>query len=213
MMKYPSNSERARNNNTNVQEGPRTESENTGVKKRTPNALESFVDRIFNLNPTEIISHTVNDIVAPAIVNTIYDTVEDVLFSITGIPSNRVRTRNAANSGYKASRMTNYNECFAGRKADAAKATDRVDKSYPFTNIDISSRVRAYEIAQALHETLEQQEYVSVADVYMAAGLPFEHTDENYGWYSLYPVDTMVVRTADGFTLRFMRLQNLSGKD
>ena len=71
------------------------------------------------------------------------------------------------------------------------------------SSVIVDDRADAEEILRTMDDICEVYDFVSVADLYDISGLDTKPTDNNYGWTKTGVRDARIVRTMDGYLLKF----------
>ena len=105
-------------------------------------------------------------------------------------------------SGSNGSRVfISYNDYYDRqdrRKGDNAQRRPRANDI--FEPLCFTVREDAEEVLDSLVEMIQEYDMAAVSDLYSLAGLPSDHTKEQYGWYNL--AEAKIEPTREGYLLR-----------
>lgn len=144
------------------------------------------------------------DTIIPAIKNLIYDmTVGSIEMSLFGTNSTTRKRQNGNNKS-----VVSYQGYYGnGKRVDQRPSSRGQNRS--IDDISFSSRGEAEDVLSLLIEQIEQYGQATVADLYDAAKLGSEFTDNDWGWTNLS--NARVNRTRDGYVIVLPRPVSLKG--
>lgn len=189
---YPSNSHKAREQETPALPEKRVDKVITGgVKKAKKGVLNTALKLFIAEDVTDVKSHIVHNIVIPTLKRMASDAFDYFLNGETG-------KRRPTTKSY-----TNYSGSY---RSDDRDRHERyvVRDAYEIDDIVLDSRGDAEMVLDELCELIERYGKATVADLYDAIGTTAQHTDYNYGWTSLRTAS--IVRVRDGYLLKFPRI-------
>lgn len=141
----------------------------------------SKVLKLFIAEDTSTMKERIRDeVIIPAVKGLISDTLDSVLYGVTG--SKRSRTLGSS-AGTVA-----YNSIYNGIKNSKSqtKASETVARNvYELKTIEFESRGDAEAVIESLCDLIDRYKEVSVADYYDLVGVTGKFTDNKYGWTNL----------------------------
>lgn len=175
----------------------------TGAKKVERPATKRFFDFLFAENPKDMSKKVVNDVVVPqgksmfrAMVLTYLD---GMLFGGGAPPANIVAGTVLRGGITNYSAASTNNSMLMARQANASPQRS----SGNYQDLLLPTQDFAEKLLAVLFDSLNQYRRVAVAELYEAAGITSEISDEAYGWTSLD--GARISRRADGFLLELPR--------
>lgn len=155
---------------------------NTPVKTEKKSPAKKFFENFISDDINSIKEHLVNDIVIPAVKDTIVDTIENFTSMLFyGTDSKRVRGRRSG--GY--SERTNYNVISYKGRSEDRDYTPRMRSMIDIDDVIFNSRAEALDVLSALRDDLDKYGMVSVMNFKEMIGLKTNFTEDKYGWYDL----------------------------
>ena len=203
---YPSNSNKSK-------ETQKTEEKHITpvVRGKVQVKKESIGHKMADTFLAESIQNTgkymVNDVLIPAVVDTIVDALTSgISMLFKGSPTSRRSTygRSGRSTDYTSFSRVKDN----GRETRPTFTRDR----HGLLDIVMESRGDAIEVRTSLMDIMDKYQVVSVFDYYemCGAGNQAEYTDRKYGWYGPWNEnDLQITRDRDGFRIRMPRVEVL----
>ena len=193
MDQYPNNSDNYRDmKHADVQTQKKVERVANGdVQRKKRSSLKELTDGFIQEEVATVRSSLWNDVLIPAAKKTIYDMItsglEMFFYGGTGVPKRNKMDRASWRDGWHDS---------------GTKSVERVksDYGYSFDDVIFQNRGDAERVLEVLFEIIDQYKAVSVADLYSAAGVTGNYTDQNYGWEDIR--GAKIVRFSDGYLLK-----------
>lgn len=189
MEDYKTNSHKSKDQSKEIGAKKRVEKVVTGnaqtIKK---SGIRKFSDIFVADDLSNIGSYILNDIVVPAVKNTIYDTVTNGLRMF-------LRTDDIAHhsGGPRASKIS-YTR-FYDRPEDRRSSEEYRNKGrFDYEDILFPSRADAEMVLTQMDEMLERYPTVTVLDMYDAAGITAPYTADKYGWTDIHTAKVVPVR-------------------
>lgn len=167
------------------------------VKVRKKSEMRKFADAFITEDFKSIKDYVLNDILLPAIKNTVADTITNgvrmALFGETGTRKTGNGTRISYNS-------------YSSRDNSSAQRT-RNRSVYDYGDIILATKGEAEHVLDGLLDLLNSYNIVSVADLYQLVDIQPNATDFDYGWTNLDSADT--ARVSEGYIVRLPKAQPL----
>ena len=205
---YPSNEESPKKRKPSKPAKPRLESVVSGTatvrKKGFWRKLSDGADL------KGVIEYIWWEIAVPSIKSTASDMVSNG-FDRAIFGGSDYRSRNRSRNRRSFSERTTYEKMYSRRDRDRDRDSRRDERSmsrrgrmnHDFQEIVLGSRAEAEDIIDQLRERIEEFDVATVMDLYDAAGVTSDFTDERWGWTDLQ--DARVDRVRDGFLLDMPR--------
>lgn len=171
---------------TTAQDKPKVEPVLANPAKVKKSGIRKLKGNIISEDARNVKSYLLQDVIIPAIKNTIEDVV------IKGI---RVALRGESGARDKRSPVeyVSYNKVGdRGYRRPVAEARPRLATSY--ADIEIETRGEAEAVLRSLRDQLETYGLVSVADLCEMVRIRSEYTDHKYGWTNLDSARVEAVR-------------------
>lgn len=183
------------------------------VTKRKKGLMERLVTGVLGPDGLPSIGSYLNEeIVVPAVKNIIVDAVTSgINMAIFG----DTKQRNGQSQGSRATRgeykpKTNYTSQYTSHQP-APRSDNRIRGiKHSVDEYIIEDRMNATSVLTSLQEHADYYDTVAVADYYDLIGVPYEHTDINYGWTFDAIVKATVVPVRGGYVLRFPAVEVIS---
>ncbi len=156
----------------------------------------SKVIKLFIVDDASTMKERLRDeVIIPAIKNVIAESIDSILFGVTGSKQRKITGSSAGMVAYN----TIYNGIKNGTKQ--TKASESVDGRmvYDIKLIEFNNRRDAEVVIDCLCEMIDTYNVVSVADYYDLVGVTGKYTDNKYGWTSLQ--NATINRSCGVFTL------------
>lgn len=178
---------------------------NVTVKKESVG--HKFADTFLAETVQNTGKYMINEVVIPAIVDTIVDALTSgISMLFKGSPTS---TRRKSSNG-----RTNYSSFSRGGGSSSDRERDRDERRfsrdrYGLLDIIFDTRGDALEVRDCLYEVMDKYHVVSVSDYYelSKAGDQATYTDRKNGWYELG--DMQITRDRDGFRIKMPRVESL----
>lgn len=188
-----------------------TNNPNSSIKPIATNATvvkngsetKKFGKRFFSEDAKTVGSHVLDSVVIPSLQKLISDAVKGAIdWLIYG--SKGSRTQNGPGNisygnYYTRSGVVNSTPVYTSPMLTAKPTL------YAVNDICIPDRGQAEEILLRLREAINVYGMVSVREFYELAGVPFNFTDQKWGWFDLKMAD--IIRGDNGFYIRFPKVQ------
>lgn len=169
------------------------------VKKKGP--VKRFFSQIFADDVEDIKTSIVMDTLLPAIRDMIFDAVMGGLsIALFGDTYRSSKYR-------KGSNHIDYGKISTGIKHTVNRTiSQRSELSSSMDDLIFEYREDAVSVLDGIMDQMEQYESVSVADVYILAGIPSTITDNNYGWDNPGDLSKIkIVRIGGAWSLKLPR--------
>lgn len=192
MSEFPPNSQMAKSTEQPRQKrAPVTSAE---ARERKRGLGRQFKETFFSGSGRDAASFMINDVVVPAIRDTLHDALQAGLERV--IYGERASGRRPRFGGAPPTTQNNYGQVNyphtpyqSMSKPTAAAPTRMVTRSararQSFNELIIPSRQEATDVIDMLHEIMSQYGSVSVADLYDLTDVQSSHTDVKWGWTNL----------------------------
>lgn len=182
----------------NSVEKPKIEKVTNGaVKTKKKSEVSKFTDVFVSEDINNVKSYVVSDVVIPAIKKLVYDIVTDgidmILYGETGNRNKR------SSGGAKVSYSNFYDHNDNRHSRNNSRAGDR----FNYDDLSFNSRGDAEAVRILMNESIERYGFVTVADMYDAAGLTAPYTANKYGWTNIS--SATVVKARDGYVIKLPR--------
>lgn len=161
------------------------------VKSKKKNG---FLGMFFSGDLMDIKDYILQDVIIPAIKNTIEDSVSMMLNGGT-----------RKNSRKPTSSRISYRSYYEREENDRERY--RKDHGYSCNDVILESRTEAEEVIARLDELIDVYGMASVADLYDLVGISGQYTDNKYGWTDVRSATH--VRVRDGYLLKMPRAKPL----
>ena len=146
------------------------------VKTRPKKGVRKLADVFISEDISNVKSHIMMDVVAPAVKKVISDIVRDgtdmLLYGDT--------RGNRSSSSYISYRDYTSSNASSNRSVNYPSRT-----GYNHDDIILETREEAEEVLERMDELIEAYGVVSVADVYDLIGISCNYTDNKYGWTNI----------------------------
>jgi hypothetical protein len=148
----------------------------------------------------EIKNYVVDDVLIPAVKNTIQDIVTNGISML--LNNGEVAKGGRRSSG--ASRIS-YRDYYDRDDRNRNRDGNRYNRSstYAYDDIILESRSEAEDVIARLDELIDVYGTASIADLYDLVGISGQYTDNDYGWTDLRAASHIRVR--DGYLLKLPR--------
>lgn len=158
------------------------------VKTRKKSEARKLADIFVAEDISTVKTYLVQDLLIPAIKNTILDLiVEGATIIFKGESGHRDRRSTSEYVSYG-----KYLE--RNRDDDRHHSVTRSRTSYDYDDITLESRGEAEEVLTRMDELIDTYGFVTVADLYDLVGKTCNYTDNKYGWTSLRTAEAVRVR-------------------
>lgn len=171
----------------------------TAVKRK--NGIRKFADTFISEDAANVKSYVVSEVLIPALKKAISDIVTDGIDMILYGSSGKSR-QNSTKTSYISYR--NYSDP-RDKKYSYREPSRSTNAGYSYDDIILSTRSEAEEVILAMSELVETYGVASIADLYDLVGVSGNFTDNKYGWTKANIRNAEVVRTRDGYLLKFPR--------
>ncbi len=175
----PENKLKETNSKDDVKEIPRVSKPIVKGKEKKQSDFNKVV-KLFIADDTSTMKERLRDeVFIPAIKGLLTDTLDSVLYGITGSKRSKV-------SGSSAGTVA-YNSIYNGIKNKQTKASEEISRRsvYEIKTIEFDNRGDAEAVIESMCEMIEAYQSVCVADYYDLVGVTGKFTDNKYGWTSL----------------------------
>lgn len=160
------------------------------IKKKSE--MHKLSDVFSGKDSAEVKEYLMSDVIIPGIKKIVWEIVtgafDMILFGGNG------RTKKNTNAGY-----VSYNN-YSNRREPSRDEQSRARTRYSYGELVLETRGDAEDVMDRLHEAIREYGMATVADMYDAAGLSCNYTDNKYGWRNLH--DAQIVRVRDGYMLK-----------
>lgn len=174
---YPSGSDASRE----AKRKPSVES--TEVTTRKHSEISRFKDKLVQENLPKVKNHIIFDVLIPLSKQLIDDFVHMVLFGET-----RNKTRDSINPSGKVDYRRYYPEpeprdsYRRNRRRREYSSTSRSNKYRNYDDLLFESRYKARRVKDDMIDVMENEEMVSISDMYDFAEMKCPHTYDDFGW-------------------------------
>lgn len=209
-MDYPSNSQRAREDDESPREDKKVDKVITGeVTRRKPPLSKRLADTFIGGDARGVWGYVLLEVLVPAAKDMVADAtsqaVERTLFGDSRGGRRRPSQRSGPQNGY-----VSYNS-FSRRDAERADPRDRMSRrartTHDFDEIILATRPEALEVIDRLFDLVNQYQQATVADLYDLVGITHNFQDQKWGWTDIRGAGATRVR--DGFLLDLPRPEPL----
>ena len=169
------------------------------VKRK--NGVRKFADSFISEDAANVKSYVVSEVLIPALKKAISDIVTDGIDMILYGSSGKSR-QSSTKTSYISYR--NYSDP-RDKKYSYREPSRSMNAGYSYDDIILSTRSEAEEVILAMSELVETYGVASIADLYDLVGVSGNFTDNKYGWTKANIRNAEVVRTRDGYLLKFPR--------
>lgn len=163
---------------------------NAKVKKKSES--HRLGDIFVAKDKAEVTEYIWTDVLVPGIKKIVWEIVtgafDMILFGGNG------RSKKNTNAGY-----VSYNS-YSGNRREPPRDESRARTRYSYGELVLETRGDAEDVMDRLNEAIQDYGMATVADMYDAAGLTCNYTDNKYGWRNLR--DAQIVRVRDGYMLK-----------
>lgn len=186
MQDFPANSKQAK-----ATEAPReklTPVTSADVGRRKRGLGQKFKSAFFSGSPQEAVGHMVEDVVVPAIRDTLFEALQSGLNHL--IFGDRAPGKSHARSSFMSNTAGHvaYDAMNPSSKPKAAQQrmlSRGARARHDLAELVIPSRIAAEEVIDRMFDILSVEGVVSVAQLYELTGVRAEHTDLKWGWTNL----------------------------
>ena len=193
MEDYKSNSHKAREKESKRAEAPPKKGEKvvSGIAKvQKKSGVQKFAGALVSDDMEKVKSYILEDVIIPALKDTILDIVKAVLGVNGRSDKNRSTTK------------VQYGSFFDKGNGRRDKRDYRSRDDCGYDNIVFSSRGDAEAVLSTMDDILDQYGIVSVSDLYEAADIDTNnYTLNKIGWTSIRSAD--IIRVRDGWMIKF----------
>jgi hypothetical protein len=175
-----------------VEEPKKVEKIVTGkVTTRKKSGFSKLTGRIISDDARNIKSYIVEDVIIPAVKNTILDTI--INSATIAFGGSRAKKNSIAG---KVSYRNFYDRRDISPLSADRRAIDepRGRHTYDYEEILLESRVEAQEVLDRMDELIDRYRMVSVGDLYDLVGVTGNYTDNKYGWTDIHTARVVPVR-------------------
>jgi hypothetical protein len=156
---------------------------------------------MFTGDMLDIRDYVIQDVLIPAVKNTI----EDIVTNGISMLLNNGETRKGSKRSSSSSRIS-Y-RAYYEREDNERDRDRRRDRGYSYDDVTLDSRAEAEEVIARLDELIDVYGMASVADLYDLVGISGQYTDNKYGWTDVRSASH--VRVRDGYLLKMPRAKPL----
>jgi hypothetical protein len=195
MQDFPPNSRMARETEPPENIEPVTTAETV---RRKRGLGRQFKETFFQGTGRDVIGYMVEDVVVPAIRDTLYNAWQGGLDKMIYGDSRGGRRRSTGPLANSSTGHVAYDRISKSQSASPPQRilSGRSRARHDFDDIIIDSMKEAHEVIDRLFDVLSMYGQVSVAQLYALTGIRAEHTDNKWGWTNLK--GSRAVRLADG---------------
>lgn len=199
MEPYPGNSHRSKETPPAKDEGKKVERITTGTAIQRKKPLgKRFAETFFGGDARSVTSYIVQDVLLPAIKDTIADVVsQGVERMIFG--ESRSHLRRGGRPGGGSSGYVNYQRFGQDRdprREESRTISRRSRVNQEFDEVLLQTRVEAEAVLERMDDICDRYGSATIADLYDLVGITGNYTDEKYGWTNLK--HAVVARTRNG---------------
>lgn len=165
----------------------------TGVAKvKKKNKFGKLAGELISEDTSNVKSYLVQDVLIPAIKNTIEDIVtKGIRMFLRGDASGSRRDSQGSRISYGK---------FYDRDSDRRSIDTRPKNRFDYDDIIVESRGEAEAILSQMDEIIATYKFVSVLDLYDMVGITAPYTADKYGWTDLRTARVVPVR--EGYVLK-----------
>lgn len=164
------------------------------VKTKKKNEISKLANIFISEDVKNVKSYVFMDVLVPAIKKAISDIVTDGIDMILYGGSGKSKRNSGTRTSYRS-----YYDSRDNERRTVSASTSRFDNE----DIIFANRGEAEAVLDQLVEALDKYKFVTVADLYDAAGLTAPYTSNKYGWTNLNSAEPQRVR--EGYVLRLPR--------
>lgn len=169
---------------------------------------KTLTERIAGAFTKEDLTTVAENTILPGLQDVAYSTFNTILNLIIYQDARGRRGRpSQGRGGVTGSSIIDYSARYLSRGGDV-KVNDRKPLSSVYDDVWVRTPEEAQDIIDRLFDTIEGQNYVSVANLYQAAHMTPVQTDFNYGWYDISSAHIMP--RDGGFVIKMARPEALT---
>lgn len=168
---------------------------NGNVKTKKKNGFAKFLGTFLADDVENVKDYALADVIVPALKKAVYDL-------ITGGADMLIYGKGGKGGRRTTAGQISYQNCFS-RRDDDRRSARTSDTRFNVDDISFENRGDAQIVLDLMDETLDRYKFVTVADLYDAAGITAPYTASKYGWTDLRSAE--VVRTRDGYVIKLPR--------
>jgi len=146
------------------------------VKTKKPSSFKKFITIFAGEEIENVGDYLLNDILIPGIKKIFYDSVTGGL-EMSLFNGERMSRNSLRRDGSKVS----YGSFFESNAKAATSSRVSVSKK-AFDDIFFDNKWEAEEVYGNMFDIVKEYDFVSVQDLRLMVGLPYNYTDDNYGW-------------------------------
>lgn len=170
------------------------------VTVKKPNEITKFRKQLISEDAKTVGKHIVTEVIIPGFQKLISDMVKNgidwLIYGVSGKSSGNI------SSPFTSFRQVSYDKYYSSNQRPTTQSTPRAN-SYDFNEILFDDKGDAVQVLSTLKEWLNRYGRASVGDFYDLVNVPYNYTDESYGWKDLST--TEVIRTNGKYLINFPR--------
>jgi hypothetical protein len=197
MQDFPANSQKAKETEAPRETLKPVTSAETVRRKR--GLGRQFKETFFAGTARDALGFMIEDVVVPAIRDTLHDAMQGGLERIIYGERTSTRPRRSSQLMTHAPGRVDYSS-ISSSQPKAAQQTSLSRRSrarHEFADIVIESRADAQEVIDQMFEQLSRFGFVTVADLHALVDIRPDHTDLKWGWTNLRGAKAVRLRTGD----------------
>jgi hypothetical protein len=201
MNEYKANSRLSKNKDKGTDEEVKKEKVEKIVKGTVKSKKKNGFFGMFTGDIMDIRDYVIQDVLVPAVKNTI----EDIVTNGISMLLNNGETRKGNRRSSTSSRIS-YRSYYEREESERDRSRSR-DRGYSYDDVILETRAEAEEVIARLDELIDVYGMASVADLYDLVGISGQYTDNKYGWTDVRSATHSRVR--DGYLLKMPRAKPL----
>lgn len=159
------------------------------VKTRKKSEIRKFADIFVAEDVGSVKTYLINDLLIPAIKNTILDLIVEGATIVFKGESGRDSKKRSTSEYVSYRRYADRD-----RRDERGYSESRSRTSYGYDDVELKSRGEAEEVLARMDELIDQYGFVTVADMYDLVGVTCNYTDNKYGWTNLRSAEPVRIR-------------------
>lgn len=173
---------------------------NSEVTVKKQSEISKFRKQLISEDARTVGSHILTEVIIPGFQKLISDMVKNGIdWLIYGVGG---RSSSSSQSPFNSFRQISYDRYYSSAPKPQTQPTQRAS-SYDINDILFDDKGDAVQVLSTLKEWLNRYGRVSVGDFYDLVNIPYNFTDEKYGWKDLSV--TEVVRSNGKYLINFPR--------
>ena len=171
---------------------------NGTVTTKKKSEVSKLTDVFVSEDINNVKTYVVSDVIIPAVKKLVYDIVTDGIDMILYGEAGRPNKRSSGSSKISYSNYYNQNDRDRYSRGDSRGAT-----RFDYEDLVFNNRGDAEAVRVLMVEAIDRYGFVTVADMYDAAGKTAPYTANKYGWTNISTAS--IVRIRDGYVIKLPR--------